>query len=338
MSGITDDGRNLDTRLGDVSGIAASQRPNHRPDRPMPGSGQQVWQGGSPRNTYYDQAVVKAPPWGWKVSVYLVAGGVAGTSAALGSAVRLLDGPDAPLGRAAMWLAAGSGSLGAALLVADLGRPERFLHMVRVVRPTSVMNVGGYLLSTTTGVALGAAVLARTEGLLGRVAGLAGMVAAAAGLPLSGYTGVLLGATAVPGWNVGLTTLPPLFVASGAASSGSLLKLLPLDERGRATVDTYTAAGQVAELLTGELHDRRVRAHPRIRAAYAGVPGWRVGKWLTAASLAIGLLPTRRRSVRTVAGLLGTAGSAMTKTAVFDAGMRTAADPLAVPETSGPPS
>ncbi len=338
MSGaeILDDGRNLDAQLGDVSGIGADQRPAHAPDRPMPGAGRQVWQGPSVADTYYDQPVVKAPPWGPKVSAYLVAGGVAGTSAALASAVQMSGDPHSRLAGVAMGLAAASGSVGAGLLVADLGRPERFLHMVRVFRPTSVMNVGGYLLSTTTGASLASSLFAPRHGLLGTAGRLAGVIAGLTGLPLSGYTGVLLGATAIPGWNVGLTILPPLFVASGAATSGSLLRLTPLDRPSQRTVGAFAIAGQVGELAAGFVLERRMADRPRVQACYAATPGWRIGKWLTLGSLAVGLTAGRTTAGRLAAGVMGAVGSSLTKTAVFSAGMRSAADPLAVPESARP--
>lgn len=319
---LPDDGRNLDPALADVTGIAADQKPLLHPDRAMPGAGAGVWQGQSPRDTYYDQPVVKSPPWGSQVSAYLVAGGVAGTAAALGSAA------EGRLRKASTALAFVAGAAGAGLLVSDLGRPARFLHMVRVVKPTSVMNIGGFLLSTTTGAAAAGVILP------GRLGSAARTTGAVSGLPLAAYTGVLLSATAVPGWNVGISTLPPLFLASGAATTGSVLRLVPLDERERSTVAVYTAVSQTAELVAGEVHTRRFKDKPRVRSAYEAVPGWRLGKWLTAASLVLGVSPLRHKtSVRVAAGLLGVAGSAMTKTAVFDAGMRTAVDPHAVPES-----
>ena len=33
------------------------------------------------------------------------------------------------------------------LLIVDLGRPMRFLHMLRVFKPTSPLSVGSYILS-----------------------------------------------------------------------------------------------------------------------------------------------------------------------------------------------
>jgi hypothetical protein len=102
-------------------------------------------------------------------------------------------------------------------------------------------------------------------------------------------------------------------------------------------VGVVTVVAQAAELATGTTHDRILRDKPRVRQCYNRTPGWRVGKYLTGASLALGLLPTRRtRTGRLAAGALGIAGSILTKTAVFDAGMASARDPLAVAESPRP--
>ena len=334
------DGRDLDPRLAAATGSAAGQRPARAPDHPMAGAGLPVWAapgGTGPRDTYYDQPVVKAPPWGARVSAYVVVGGVAGTAASLAAAAELTGGPALrPLARAAMGLAAGGGALGAGLLLSDLGWPSRFLNMYRVIRPTSVMNAGGYILGATTGAAGVAVLLGRRDGLLGVAGRTAGVAAGVLGLPLAGYTGVLLSATALPGWNVGARTLPPLFLASGAATTGSLLRLVPWGPAPAATVAAFAAAGQAAELLAGQAHDRQLRGRPHVRAAYDSVRYRRLGPALTATSLVLGLGPWRRRRlVRLAAGVLGAAGSVTTKASVFAAGMRSAQDPRAVPEGPG---
>ena len=341
--GLTTDGRDLDPRLADAVGLGADQRARPAsPDRPMPGAGQDVWRPRRRRpdqpTTYYDQPVVKAPPWGQQVGAYLVAGGVAGTAAALAGAVDLLA-PDElrPVARCASPLAFAAGSVGGLLLLSDLGRKERVLNFFRVMRPTSVMSVGAYLLAGTTGASAVATALGGRAGAFGGLGRAAGVAGGVLGVPFAGYTGVLLASTALPGWNIGEQTLPPLFLASGAATTGSLLRLAPLGEAGQTTVGLVTVAAQVGELAAGVAHDRVMQGRPVVRTAYEAAPGWRIGPWLTGASLALGVLPTRRtRAGRIAAVVLGVAGSALTKLAVFDAGMATAADPRAVPESPRP--
>lgn len=341
---VPTDGRDLDHRLAGDPGIARHQRGHpDGPDRPMPGAGTPVWDrvpsdrgplGSTP--TYYDQPVVKAPPWGAPVAAYLVTGGACGTAAAIAAVAQVAGGPAAaPVVRAARAVAMATGVGSAGLLLSDLGRPARFLNMYRVFRPTSAMSMGSYLLSATTGATLWAMVLGHRGGVLGATGRVAGIAAGVVGVPLSGYTGVLLGATAVPGWNVGIGTLPPLFMASGAATSGSTLRLLPsavLGAQGHRTVAAITVSAQAAELVVERVHERRMADRPRVRAAYDAQPAWRAGRVLTVASLALGLVAPRHPALRVTAGLLGVTGAALTKVAVFRAGMATAGDPLATHE------
>jgi hypothetical protein len=110
-----------------------------------------------------------------------------------------------------------------------------------------------------------------------------------------------------------------------------------MDQPSQRKVDAFTVAGQIGELAGGFALERRISDRPRVRACYSATPGWRVGKWLTVGSLALGLTPARRTSAgRMLAGVMGAVGSSLTKTAVFSAGMRSAADPLAVPESIRP--
>lgn len=196
------------------------------------------------------------------------------------------------------------------------------------------MSVGAYVLSATTGASIVALVLGGRRGVLGGLGRAAGVAAGVGGVPLAGYTGVLLAATAVPGWNVGVETLPPLFMSSGAATTASALRLLPLSAASLRTVGTVAVAVQVAELTVEAVHESRLRDRPHVRAAYDAAWQLRTGRLLTAASLALGVLPTRRsRTGRAAAGVLGVVGSTLTKVGVFEAGMLSAADPRAVPES-----
>ena len=173
---LASDHRDLDPRIADVAGLAAGQTPvGARPDRPVPGAGAPVWHAAdgsasTSSGSYYDQPVVKAPPWGQRVSAYIVVGGVAGAAATLAATAQLVGGDELrPLVRSARILSTATAVAGSGLLVSDLGRPERFLHMVRVVKPTSVMNIGGYCLSATAAASACAMLLGERRGRLGRV-------------------------------------------------------------------------------------------------------------------------------------------------------------------------
>jgi hypothetical protein len=344
---LTTDGRDIDPRLGGLSGMGSGQESAPAaPDRPMPGADRPVWDPSlidvpaGAAATYYEQPIVKAPPWGPAIPAYIVLGGMSGSSALLAAAAQhrsALGG----LTTAARILAAGSGAAGSVLLMSDLGRPERALNMFRVFRPTSPMSVGAYVLAVSVGAssaAVAGALLARRHRWIGAPAALAGLVAGLTGIPLAGYTGVLLGTTALPGWNQGLRTLPPLFMASAVATTGSALTLLPLGASASPAVDVYRVLGQLGELAAEVAHDRVLTPEPRLADAHEDQLAWRTGRVLTAASLVAAALPAvrRRRSGRILIGALGLAGGVATKVGIFQAGMASAADPRATTEQQRP--
>src|SRR5665647_2540169 len=95
--------------------------------------------------SYYGRPVVKPSPWKADIPAYFFLGGVAAGSSLLGAGADLTDRP--ALRRASRLGALAGISLSMAALVHDLGRPSRFLNMQRVVRPTSPMSVGTWVLS-----------------------------------------------------------------------------------------------------------------------------------------------------------------------------------------------
>src|ERR1051325_7340755 len=97
-------------------------------------------------NTYYDVALLKPPVWTWEVPLYFFVGGAAGAAAIIGSVAEWAGG-DGRLARDAKWIPAAGGPLSAALLTSDLGRPERFVNMLRVFKPHSAMSVGSWTLT-----------------------------------------------------------------------------------------------------------------------------------------------------------------------------------------------
>jgi hypothetical protein len=275
--------------------------------------------------TYYEQPVLKEPVWIWTVPAYFFTGGAAGAASLLG-AVAQAAGDHRHLVRACRRLGLAGAALSAALLVADLGRPRRFLNMLRVFRPTSPMSVGSWTLAAYGPLAGGAAVLAgRTGAACGAGAGVLGPV-------LAGYTGVLLAGTAVPVWQAAGRTLPPLFAASAVAGAASLLDLVPLPPGDAAVVRRYGIAGRAAELAVGEALRREVGRDERVgRPLRTGVGGalWRVSASATAASLALSLPRRPPPWLRTVRGALGAVGSLALRTAVFTAGRASVRDPRA---------
>lgn len=152
---------------------------------------------------YYGQPVLKAPTWRWYIPAYFFSGGVAAGSSLLGFGA----GWDGRLGRRARVTSIAALSAGAVCLVADLGRPERFVNMLRVAKPTSPMSVGSWVLALY-GPAAGTAAACDVLGVLPGV-GRTGQAAAAALAPVvASYTAVLLADTAVPAWHEAREVLP----------------------------------------------------------------------------------------------------------------------------------
>src|SRR5699024_9806156 len=94
--------------------------------------------------SYDGRPIVKAPPWGDEIGAYLFLGGLAGGSALLGLGAQLTDRP--ALRRNTRLTALAALGVGTLALVEDLGRPERFLNMMRTVKITSPMSLGSWIL------------------------------------------------------------------------------------------------------------------------------------------------------------------------------------------------
>ena len=183
---------------------------------------------------YYGQPVVKPPVWTWQVPLYFFFGGIAGMSAVIASAAGFHH---VDLARRAMWIAAVAGAvISPVLLILDLGRPHLFLNMLRVFKHRSAMSMGAWILS-----AFGACVVpglialelhargiftGALDEILRIVAGVLTFGAAIFGTLLATYTGVLIGATAIPAWFVHRTLLPIHFGTAGLGSAAAILELL----------------------------------------------------------------------------------------------------------------
>lgn len=335
-----DDGRNIDPTLGILQGEGADQA---TPGDRLAEQGSapfQVWptpaSNGGPRPdqpSYYDRPVLKQPVWKWYVPAYFYCGGLSGAAAALGAVAHAADA-DAfdGLVHRARWVAALAGGAGTALLILDLGKPERFLNMLRVFRPTSPMSVGSWIVAAEGPLAAGSALLSGSSGVLGAVASAAGAGAGAFGSLMTGYTAVLLSNTAVPIWQRTRRSLPPLFVASAISSAASMLEFLHLSDAEATVVQRYAVLGRSAEIAASLAFERQadevVEVGRPLRSGRAGSL-WRAAKILTIAGLVASIMPKRSRATRAVAGVLGTAGAVALRFAVAEAGKQSAADPQA---------
>lgn len=183
--------------------------------------------------SYYGRPIVKKPHWVWPVWVYFWTGGISSGASAIAALVEIFgDKKDVSIIRSAQYMSLASAAVSPVLLIIDLQRPERFLHMLRVFKLTSAISVGTYILTATGGLS-GVNALHRLiedgvipedslPGKLGTLIphSLTGAAQGVSGLGLGSYTGVLLSATAVPLWAKLHTVIPPLFLAS-AFSTGS---------------------------------------------------------------------------------------------------------------------
>ncbi|GAC1478805.1 MAG: polysulfide reductase NrfD [Pseudarthrobacter sp.] len=279
--------------------------------------------------SYYGRSVVKPAPWGDDVAIYLFLGGVAAGSALLGLGGQLTGRPI--LCRNARLSALTAVSAGAVALVKDLGRPERFLNMLRTFKVTSPMSVGSWILSAfSVGTAVTAvAEIDRMSGtrlplgplrkVLQAVEGPAGFEAAVFAGPLAAYTAVLLGDTATPTWNAAHEELPFVFVSSAClASAGLAMITTPVRETGPARkLAVLGVLGDVAAMKVMEHRMDPVAAEP-LHQGNAGA----MLKWSERLAVA-----AHQRAQAAASGVALLAASALTRFGVFEAGLASARDP-----------
>jgi hypothetical protein len=279
--------------------------------------------------SYYGRPVIKAPVWKSAVPAYFFAGGLAGASSVLGAGASISGNP--VLARRARWTALGAISAGAALLVEDLGRPERFPNMLRVAKPTSPMSVGSWLL-TLYGPAAGVTAVGHALGFPRPVRRLAAVLSALAGPAIATYTAVLVSDTAVPVWHEARRELP--FVFGGAAASaagGAAMVTAPPTHAGPARV--FALLGSATELGASGLARRRLGEVGRVYGeGRAGLLD-RLATGLTVAGAAVTAVGGRRRLTAALGGGLLLGGSLAKRFAVLAAGIQSAQEPAS---TIGP--
>jgi hypothetical protein len=332
---VATDCRNIDTTIAETTGEGAQQRSVERDQRleklpiPVPLA--------EPGDTYYGVPVIKPSVWSVDVPLYYFLGGAAGAALTLGAAMQVFSKHDErteirALSAKCHWIGIVGSTLGAVFLVHDLGRPERFLHMMRVFRPTSPMNVGVWILGGAAPTAIATGLLINRRGLPGRIGEWTGYVAGVFGVALAGYTGVLVGNTVLPIWQQSRCWIPVLFIASAASAAAGVLDLLCEQGAARRITMIFGTAGRVAEIAAA----RRVETSSSViepvgRPFREGAPGmlWKTATALTAASLAVSFLPIKSPRKRRVAGLLSALGSLCLRFAVHYLGTASARDPRA---------
>jgi hypothetical protein len=295
----------------------------------------------SPATGYYGVPLLKEPQWKPEVPLYFFVGGAAGASAVIANAANWLSG-DRELVRSARWMAAAGGALSSALLIKDLGMPQRFLNMLRVFKPQSPMSMGAWTLSAFSSFSAASAFANLMRQKLGPsmainlVENAAGMLATATGLVMSSYTGVLIGATVIPVWNENVGTLPQHFAASGLNSAVSLLEVLGHDDsRALNLLGISASSYEVAEgvLLESKRHRINEPLHKGWSGAMVRVGGVLSGPAPLALRLAYAV--SGNRKLRRAAAWCSIAGSLLTRFGWVRAGRASARDhriPLELPE------
>ena len=282
--------------------------------------------------SYYGRPVIKEPVWRTPdVPAYLFLGGLAGASSVLAAGAQLSGYRE--LARVAKVGALGAISLSAVALVHDLGRPERFVNMLRVFKPSSPMSVGSWLLAGYGPVA-GAAAVSELTGILPKAGTAATLGAGLLGPAIATYTAALICDTAVPAWHAGYREMPYVFAGSAASAAGGL-GLLATDPRDAEPARNLAVFGAAVELVAKrQLIHRLARADQPGRLSLAepyeaGTTGavLRLAEFLTAGALAGAVLGRRSRAVSALAGASLVAASAMTRFGIFEAGMASARDP-----------
>lgn len=274
--------------------------------------------------SYYGRPILKQPTWKQPdVPVYLWVGGVAGVSALLAEGAALTGRPALEqYGRLAA--AAGAG-VGTVALVHDLGRPSRFLNMLRVLKVTSPLSVGSFILAPFATFA-SAAAASQVTGLLTPLGRLAGVGAAVFGAPLATYTAALITNTAVPAWHEAYREMPFVFAGSAMAAGGGLA-LVFVPTRETAPARALVVAGVALDLGMLEAIHRRLGmlAEPYDQAR----PGrlLRGARWLNVGGAALAVVGRRSRAASAVAGTALATASLMTRFGIFQAGLASAADP-----------
>lgn len=283
--------------------------------------------------SYYGRPVLKEPVWDWRIAAYFFTGGLAAGSSLLGAGADLT-------GRPTLRRVSRIGSLTSLLaslvfLIWDLGRPERFHHMLRVAKPTSPMSVGTWIL-TVFGPPAGLAAVAELvprrlrHTWVGRLAGWsarpAGLAAAAVAPAVASYSAVLLSQTAVPAWNEAHRYLPFVFTGSAAASGAGLgLLLAPVGETAPARRLAVVGAG--AEIAASQLIDKRLGV---VSEAYTTGKPHRLRIWaeyLTIGGAVGAAVGGGHRPVAALSGAALLAGSALQRFGVFEAGVESTRDP-----------
>ena len=301
----------------------------------------------APGPTYYDRPMLKAPHWEWNVVTYLFLGGIMGGLGILSALADPQKEDERRMRRSLRYASLVLAAANPGLLISHLGRPERFLNMMRIVKFKSPMSLGVWGLILYSGVA-GANVtkeLAESNviprWLRHLVPAPFTTLHALTGAFVGGYTGVLLSATANPLWSSGKRHIPAASVSSGIASACALASLLAVIERNHGVarkLERFEMLAGATEALL--LNDFEKRSGEYGKPMFTGKYGERLRTYTLIggilAPMALNLagnilkLPKPLDAIRTVAAsMLTLAGGYVFREVLIEAGKASARDPHA---------
>jgi len=275
--------------------------------------------------SYYGKPIINQPTWqAPDIPGYLFLGGLAGAGSVVAAGAQVT-------GRLGLARASKTGSAVAAgvslvALVHDLGRPARFLNMLRTIKVTSPMSVGSWLLSAY-GPAASVAAVSDLTGMAPTLGTAATAAAAVVGPGLACYTAALIANTAVPAWHDGYRYMPFLFASSAASAAGGL-GLLGAPVRENSPVRRLAILAGTIEVVTTKVMEKRMglpgQAYEQGKARRYG----QMAEALTMVGVATTALAGRRSRVASaLAGAALLSGSALTRFAIFEGGLVSARDP-----------
>lgn len=239
---------------------------------------------GVPTN-YYGYPALKRPEWIWEIPLYFFTGGLAAGSYLIATLASLFGTEeDRVVARVGRYLALASIAVSPVLLILDLGRPERFANMLRILKTRSPMSMGSWGITGFGFFAvLGVVRQLVEDGILSSTSpparlfawvplSVSGVIGSLIAFFVSGYTGVLLTFTNVPFWAKNRWLQAPLFITSALTSAIAAISLV-LTVAGRGTGRTYgwletladgAAVGEAA-LMAGSAVALRSTAKPLVR-------------------------------------------------------------------------
>ena len=278
----------------------------------------------SETRSYYGRPVVKEPVWKDEIALYFFTGGLGGASSVL-SLVARATGHEL-LAQRSIQIASAADAVSPPLLIADLGRPERFLNMLRVFKVTSPMSVGSWILAYSSAASSVSAFL-NTIGCLPKIVELTRTASAASGAPLAVYTATLLSDTAIPAWHEARKELPFLFGSSAVASAGAAAAIAVTPaEAGPAR--RLAVGGVVIENVLFQLMEKRLGMVGEVYSKGEAGKAKKVAMACTMGGAALLAGPGRKSRLAAAAGgALVLAGEVAVRWSVFKAGFQSARDP-----------